>query len=97
MRTTAFPAEQPPALSALISGESVLHELPYGKHYVCHEQDVAYIIERGDGEQHIVKGTYRPHSAEVQHCLVPRQRASYVVDDGYSDKHYRPHGAEKEA
>ena len=65
-------------------------KLADGKYYIHHKQDIAHIIKRSNGEQHVVQRTYSSCSAKIQYRFFPGQTLPYAVNCSYSYKHNRP-------
>lgn len=65
--------------------------------HVCHEQGVAHVVERGDGEHDVAHAAHGCQTAEVEQGLWGGQQVAHVVEGGYRHDEHGPHRHEEHA
>ena len=97
MGTTTFMLEFGTTLSALVAVMGMTLVASEGEDEIGNEQQIAYVIESGDAEDHIDNGTDGGKAGEVEQRIEGGQLMAHIIENSHSNEDDSPDRGNKES
>jgi hypothetical protein len=97
MGTTTFMLEFGTTLSALVAVMGMTLVAAEGEDEIGNEQQIAYVIEGGDAEDHIDNGTDGGKAGEVEQRIEGGQLMAHIIENSHSNEDDSPDRGDKES
>ena len=90
MGTTTFMLEFGTTLTALVAVMGMTLVASEGEDEIGNEQQIAYVIESGDAEDHIDNGTDGGKAGEVEQRIEGGQLMAHIIENSHSNEDDSP-------
>ena len=97
MGTTTFMLEFGTTLTALVAVMGMTLVASEGEDEIGNEQQIAYVIESGDAEDHIDNGTDGGKAGEVEQRIEGGQLMAHIIENSHSNEDDSPDRGDKES
>ena len=97
MGTTTFMLEFGTTLTALVAVMGMTLVASEGEDEIGNEQQIAYVIESGDAEDHIDNGTDGGKTGEVEQRIEGGQLMAHIIENSHSNEDDSPDRGDKES
>ena len=97
MGTTTFMLEFGTTLAALVAVMGMALVAAEGEDEIGNEQQIAYVIESGDAEDHIDNGTDGGKAGEVEQRIESGQLMAHIIENSHSNEDDSPDRGDKES